>query len=221
MKPLVISLLIVLTFITCTTKKSQQRTYRENIVHQPFDAIIVPGIPYDGKKWSDVMCLRVLWSKFLYDRGYTKNIIYSGGAVYSPYKESRIMALYAEALGVPKAHIFTEETARHSTENVYYSYYLAKSKGFNNIAVATDPFQTSNLKSYIRKYNFGIKILPTVFDTVATLDHTEPKIDPRSAMVDSTTFKSIKRESLLKRLRGTMGKNIPYTAEDKARRKAK
>ncbi len=203
-------------------RKSPYKLYMANIKDQPYDAIIVPGVPYNSKKWSDVMRLRILWSKFLFEKGYTKNIIYSGGAVHSHYIESRIMGLYAEAFGIPKANIFTEEKAEHSTENVYYSYYLAKAQGFKNIAVATDPYQTSNLYSYIKKQKLDIKLLPLLLDTVLIMDRTEPKINPESARMSDTAFNSLKkREGFFKRLRGTMGKNIEYTEEDKKRMETK
>src|SRR3954467_5260266 len=93
---------------------------------KPYDAVIVPGIPCDGGKWNFIMKWRVSWSVFLYKKGIAKNIVYSGGAVYTPYTEALIMAEYAEKMGVPKEHIFTEVCAEHSTENLYYSWQLAK-----------------------------------------------------------------------------------------------
>lgn len=219
-------ILIIFLLNNCTilnpVRKSPYKLYMANIKDKPFDAIIVPGVPFNAKKWSSVMRLRMLWSKFLFEKGYTKNIIYSGGAVHSPYVESKIMALYAEAMGIPITNVFSEEKAEHSTENVYYSYYLAKAQGFKNIALATDPYQTSNLYSYIKKYKLEIKILPLLLDTVLIMDKTEPKINPEPAKMNDSIFSSLKkREGFFKRLRGTMGKNIPYTVEDKARKDAK
>lgn len=222
MKFALIFCILFFTFSNCTVinpiRKSPYKTFQANITNQPFDVIIVPGIPYNSKKWSSIMHYRMLWAKFLFDKGYTKNIIFSGGAVYTPYIESKIMALYGEALNIPKKSIYTEEKAEHSTENVYYSYYLAKKLGFNNIALATDPYQTNNLNKYIIKNNFDIKILPIQYDTVLLMNIQEPLIDPTTALTDKS-FQSIKdRESFFKRLRGTMGKNINYTEEDKKRR---
>lgn len=218
--------LVLIVFLSkCTVlnpvRKSPYNLYMANIKDQPFDAIIVPGVPYNAKTWSNVMRLRILWAKFLFEKGYAKNIIFSGGAVHSNYIESRIMGLYAEAFGIPRANIFTEERAEHSTENVYYSYYLAKPHSFKNIALATDPYQTSNLYSYIKKQKLEIKIVPLLLDTVLIMDRTEPKIDPESAKINDSTFNSLKkREGFFKRIRGTMGKNIEYTEEDKNRVKA-
>jgi uncharacterized SAM-binding protein YcdF (DUF218 family) len=206
--------------ISCTVispvRKSPYKTFVSNCVSKPFDVIIVPGIPYNGVSWNSIMKQRVYWSKFLFDNGYASNIIYSGGAVYTPYIESRIMALYAEALGIPKDHIFTEEKAEHTTENVYYSYYLAKEKGFKNIALATDPYQTNNLHSFLKKYKLEIKVLPIQYDTMYVMARNEPKINSTWALADTASFVSIKnRESFIKRLKGTMGKNIDFTEEDR------
>lgn len=195
------------------TARKARKTVEKNIEFAPYDAIIVPGVPFHGENWSQTMKNRVYWSKYLFDRGYAKNIIYSGSAVYSEYKESSIMALYAEELGIPKEHIFKDERAEHSTENVYYSYQVAKKNGFKNLALATDPFQAKSLKRFIKKFEFPIKLMPIIFDSIDYQKIPHPKINPKSAKVDD--FVSIKeRETFLKRLKGTFGQNIQWQEED-------
>jgi len=189
-----------------------------------YDAIIVPGVPFNGEKWQMTMQIRVHWSNFLYKKGITKNIIYSGGSVYSEYNEAKIMALYGEALGIPKNYIYVDTLAEHSTENVYYSYQVAKKLGFKRIALATDPFQSGSLRSFIKKHELPIDLIPIVFDTIGKIDKYEPEIDPSSAK--ETNFVSIKkRESFFKRFSGTLGKQIKWKNEelpnDKIRRKYK
>ena len=71
-----------------------------------YDVIIVPGVPLKDGKWDRTMKARIYWSKFLYDKGIAKNIMYSGSAVYSPYYEGEVMVMYAEAIGIPKEHIY-------------------------------------------------------------------------------------------------------------------
>ena len=61
---------------------STKRTFAKGEKEQPYDAIIVPGYPYDGEAWNTVIKMRVTWAKYLFDKGYTKNIIFSGSAVY-------------------------------------------------------------------------------------------------------------------------------------------
>ena len=186
-----------------------KKVYAESVLDAPFDVIIVPGVPFEGETWSPVMKLRVYHSLHLYRRGIAKNIIYSGSAVYSPYYEGRIMALYGAALGIPQEHIFEEIEAEHSTENLYYSYKIAQEKGFKNIALATDPFQINMIRKFRKKHKLPIALLPFNFDTLRSYSLTEPKIDPTSAF-DSSFVSIVEREGLWKRLKGTRGKNIDF-----------
>ena len=201
----------LLQLIGClSSKKTSVRDLAkiENI--KPLDAIIVPGIPFNNGNWDSVMKARVLWSYILYKNGYTRNVIYSGSAVYSPYYEGIIMGLYAEQLGIPRAHIFYETKARHSTENIYYSYLLAREQGFKSIGLASDPFQSSLLRSFTRKrFETHIWHLPMITDSLKAYNHLTPTIDPTSAFANN--FISIaESESFWKRLRGTMGKGIDW-----------
>ncbi|CAG5072078.1 hypothetical protein DYBT9623_04015 [Dyadobacter sp. CECT 9623] len=204
--------------------RSAEKEYHKGMKQQPYDAIVVPGFPYDGKKWDMVLQLRIHWAHYLYSKGYTKNIIFSGSAVATKYIESRVMANYAEALGVPREHLFTEERAQHSTENIYYSYRLAKDQGFTKIALSTDPIQSSYMKRFIKRFELPIGLLPTVIDTVKTLNLYEPKIDVTNAIAEN--FQKLSdRENFFQRFQGTMGKYIEWHEEDlktkKLRRKYK
>jgi len=186
--------------------QSSVKTFQANVHKAPFDAIIVPGVPYDTA-WSRTMKGRVLWSYHLYTTGVAKNIIYSGGAVYTPYVESRIMAEYAKALGIPETHIFTEENAEHSTENLSYSMAIAQKHGFTNVALATDPYQNVMLRSFGRRKNLPVTHLPFITDTLEKYSHIEVVIDPTPAYRHN--FVSLPdREGFFKRLMGTMGFNL-------------
>lgn len=208
---------VVILLSSCLSMGAN-RSYKRYAAEQPFDAVIVPGVPFEGGEWSDVMKIRVHWAVYLYKKGITKNIVFSGSSVYSPYIEARIMALYAEQLGVPKANILTEEKAEHSSENLYYSYKIAQKNGLNKVALATDPFQGSFLRGFANKINLDdIGFLPIVFDTLKTINMITPKIDPSWAHV--ADFKSITaREGFFTRFQGTMGKFIKYEEADRPRR---
>ncbi len=215
MKSIFQFVLICLTLSSCSfSNKKALKYYDSADTNAPYDVIIVPGVPHDGISWSRTMQARVLWGFHLYSEGLTKNIIYSGGAVYTKYSEAKIMAEYGKAMGIPASHIFTDTLAEHSSENVYYSYRLAKEQGFKKIAFATDPFQAKQLKGMIHKLELPIDLIPIVFDTLRTIDDLpEPSISTSIAIEDS--FVSIKdRESRLTRLRGTMGKHIMFYEAD-------
>jgi len=181
---------------------------------QQFDMIVVPGIQFENENWGRVMKGRIYWAKYLYDKGIALNIMFSGSAVYSPYYEAEIMALYAEAIGIPKENIFTEIKAEHSTENIYYSYRKSLKLGFKTIALASDPFQTKMLKSFIRRrVDKEVKVIPFVIDTMKVIETTmtDPKIAFEKAFVPD--FKPLKkRENFWQRLRGTMGKRLDKNA---------
>jgi len=186
---------------------SPKKLFKKAVANKPFDVIIVPGVPYENSLWGKAMKARIYWSKYLFDNGITKNIIYSGAAVYTPYTEGKIMQLYAVAIGIPEQNIFIETQAEHSLENIYYSYQLAQKSGFKNVAFATDPFQMALIKPYLKKIKLPITFIPVVFDTLRTMPMIEPEINLNEAYVHNFTHIS-KRKSLKERLAASKGKNI-------------
>ena len=200
-------LLIGGVLTACTFAHYAKKSYREAQKEKPFDVIIVPGVPYEGDRTTNVMKMRLFWAKHLYDSGFTNNIIFSGSSVYTPYVEGIVMKIMADSLGIPTEHTFSETKAEHSTENVYYSWKMAKGMGFKKIALATDPFQSGMLRSFTRRYCPGTKAIPVLFDSMDIDEKQLPAINPAPAYVDN--FVSImKRENFWKRLRGTIGKRV-------------
>jgi len=189
-------------------------TRRALKAHKQYDAIIVPGIQFKEPAWDQVLQLRLIWAKHLYDRGIAKNIITSGSSVYTPYVEAQIMAEYLVAMGVPRRHIIIEDKAEHSTENVWYGYKLAKRRGFRSIAVCSDPFQSKLLYRFAKKRtNREVYFLPAIFDTLKGLPHDTPVINYKELKL--AEFVPItERHSKWKRFMGTMGRNIDYKAKD-------
>lgn len=184
-----------------------KKCFEECIIKKPYDVVIVPGFPYDSTSMNKVLEQRIKWAYFLYKKGYTKNIIFSGSAVHSPYVEAEIMRLYALQLGVKEENIFTETKAEHSTENLYNSYVMAKDAGFNTIAFASHPAQTSFMKPFKRKFKLDIDFIPVIEDSLQSLNVNLKSLDVKPLFIPE--FIALKeRESLLKSLRGTRGHNV-------------
>jgi uncharacterized SAM-binding protein YcdF (DUF218 family) len=199
------ALILVLTH--CSVSNYAEKSYEKAKLEKPFDVIIVPGVPYDKAATTSVMTLRLYWAKHLYDSGYTKNIIFSGSSVYTPFVEGIAMKIMADSLGIPPEHTFYETKAEHSTENVYYSWKMAKEKGFQKIALASDPYQSVLLKRFMKRYTPGVKSIPIVFPLLDIDDRSLPKIDTTAAFNEN--FVSItERENFWQRFRGTMGKRV-------------
>ena len=179
-----------------------------------FDAIIVPGVPFENGSWKRTMKLRVYWAKYLYDQGMTKNIIFSGGAVYTEYSEAKIMKLYALEMGIPEEHIFLDTLAEHSTENVYYSYWVAQDNDFEKLALASDPYQTKGLKGFVRKlnrkYDADVQLLPCMMDSVLALPHPDYEINYELARETENFVNITETQGLFYRLGGTMGLHVDW-----------
>jgi hypothetical protein len=88
---------------------------------------------------------------------------------------------------------------------------VAKEAGFKSLALATDPFQSFMLKSFLdKRFRTKIDRLPFVTDTLAAYTHLNPKINPRKAKVNN--FVSItEQESFFRRFRGTLGRDIDWS----------
>jgi uncharacterized SAM-binding protein YcdF (DUF218 family) len=206
-----------LTFTACTFSRFAKNSYEDAHAEKPYDVIIVPGIPFDKEKTSTVMKMRMFWAKYLYDSGFTKNIIFSGGAVYTPFVESIAMKVMSDSLGIPSEYTFSETEAEHSTENVYYSWKMAQGLGFKKIAVATDPFQASMLRGFIKRHTPEVDLLPIVYGKVDLKSRELPVIDTTSSY--RKDFVSIKeREGFFERFRKTMGKRVKDEKKLEARR---
>ncbi len=206
----IIIILTFISFISCITFSHQsERKLKKELHNGKFDVIIIPGVPFYKPNWDKVMKLRVYWAYYLYKKQITKNIIFSGSAVYTPYVESKIMRLYAIKLGIDSNNIYTETQAEHSTENIYYSNKIADSLGFKRIAFASDPYQTELLKYFIHKKTPNVKCLPASIRIVDSIPKTNLKINYNLAFVKN--FVSIKQKQTKKeRRKGTFGKNINY-----------
>ena len=200
-------LMLGLIFTHCTFTHFANKSYKEARKNKPYDVVIVPGVPYDGDKTSSVMKMRVFWAKHLYDSGYTKNIIFSGSSVYTPYVEGVVMKIMADSLGIPPDRTFSETKAEHSTENVYYSWKMAKAMGFKKIALASDHFQSGMLRSFMKRYCPGMKAVPIIFDKLNIDEQRLPRIDSTSAYV-ANFIPITEKESFWLRFRYTIGKRI-------------
>jgi uncharacterized SAM-binding protein YcdF (DUF218 family) len=200
--------------LLCGYDKTNKESEKLNeLASTPFDVIIVPGVPFQDPAMKPILKARILWAKYLYERGITKNIIFSGGSVYTPYVEGKIMKIYADSLGIPSANTFSEEEAEHSTENIFYSVLMARNLGFKRIALATDHLQCYFLAGYIKKYFPEVKIITLSYKKINFRKAYWPEIEPEPAFAEN--FVSItKRENGLKRIKGSMGKNILCNKKD-------
>ncbi len=212
-------ILTALLLAHCSYSNYAKKSYEQAKRDKPYDVVIVPGVRYEKTTTNNVMKMRVFWAKHLYDSGFTRNVIFSGSSVYNPYVEGMVMKIMADSLGIPPDHTFAETRAEHSTENVYYSWKMARRMGFKKIALATDPYQAGLLRRFIKKYCQGMKSVPIVFGAMNIDNKVLPTIDSSSAFVKD--FVSIvDRQGFWERFSGTQGKRVKEeVAAEEAERK--
>lgn len=210
----VVSIAVLILISACNVTKIAKRMYAQSITKAPYDVVIVPGIAYDtAKQQTNGFNARIIWAKKLYDRGITRNIIFSGAACYSPYVEGKVMKLIAEQMGVPAKNVFCETKAEHGKENVYYSYLLAQKLGFKKIALAADPYQAFFLEGFIETNLPEMGILPMAVDSLKKFYLPVPKIDASSAYVKDFVPLN-KRESFWTRIKHTNHNNLPQLPKE-------
>ena len=199
-----------IVFSSCTFSHFAVKQTAKAMKDAPYDVIIVPGVPYQDTAMSRILKARIIWAKQLYDKGITKNVIFSGGAVYTPYFEGYIMKSIADSMGMPANHTYAEVAAEHSTENVWNSMRMARRMGFTKIALATDPFQTKMIGTFLKKHAKDMALIPINFKTLNSSAYTFPVIDPKACEAPKTFVALPDREGFWERLRGTFGKHIKY-----------
>src|SRR6202042_2960663 len=74
----------------------------------------------------------------LWREHWARHFIVSGSDVHTPYVEAEAIAQAMTVLGVPPERIVLERDALHSDENVYYAILVAKKRGFDRLAVASN-----------------------------------------------------------------------------------
>ena len=200
-------LLLVFSLTACVTPINARKSFAKVSNGAPLDVIIVPGLPYDTTDMPGLMKYRMYWAKLLYDSGIARNVIFSGSSVYTPYKEGVVMKIMADSIGIPAYRTFAETKAEHSTENLYYSWKMARQLGFTRIGLATDPFQMLLLKRYKKKYFKDVQLVPVYIKMIDWEKLTLPEINAQPAFVDNFVY--IKdRESVWNRWRATLGKRV-------------
>ncbi len=209
---LVVICLLALATSSCSFQPFSKLITKNAYPKEAYDAVIVPGFPYYVHSPHMIIKARMLWAKHLYDNGATKNLIFSGGAVTTPYIEGLVMKSMADSMGIPTQSSFAETRADHSKENIYYSVKMAQEMGFKNIAVATDIVQSLMLRSYIKEKFPTIKLIPIDFEAIDFKETILPCVDHESTLC-KTYIPLHVRKSFKERREGTNGNHIAYEVE--------
>lgn len=120
------------------------------------DAAIVLGAGVVGREPSPVFRERISHGIWLYEHGYVKYLIMTGGyGEGSICSEARAAEEYAVSQGVPKEDIMTEEYSAITQENLYYARQLMKEYGCKDALIVSDPLHMR--RAMLMAADYGIE----------------------------------------------------------------
>lgn len=104
------------------------------------DAAIVLGAAVWDNKPSPVLKERINHSIWLYENGYVKKLIFTGGkGDGSKYAESEVARNYAIKNNVKQEDILIENESRVTEENLKYAYKIASEQNLKTFTIVSDP----------------------------------------------------------------------------------
>jgi len=115
---------------------------------RPVDAAIVLGGDFDPDfRPSWVTRRRVQAGVALLQSGKAAALIFSGGGTKWVRPVAEMMRDHAIELGAPPDRLFLETESHSTLQNLYFSFPLAKSHGFERLALVSDAFHLTRAKA--------------------------------------------------------------------------
>lgn len=161
-RPIIVIALIALLFAILSIKVLNE-DYRQDVPKgdNTFDVIIVLGSP--AKKQctpTSIMKQRTAKGVELFKQGLSSRILFTGGAVANKCVEAEVMKEYALSLGVPDSCILTEEQARNTYQNAYYSVQIMKRLDLHSAAIVTSEFHCRRAGHIFKNYDINFGLFP-------------------------------------------------------------
>lgn len=104
---------------------------------------------------------RVVEAVNLYQKGYAKNLLMSGGPLAWNLTSAEWMRKQARTLGVPAHAIILEDKSRSTLENALFTLPILKKRGIKSIILVTTPTHSGRAKRVFKKVysKEGIKVM--------------------------------------------------------------
>ena len=129
---------------------------------RPADAAIVLGASVYENAPSPVFCERINHAIDLYNDGYVKTIIMTGGVGEGNIRsEADIAREYAEQHGIPAGAICKEEDSAITYENLENAKQLMEQKGMDTALIVSDPLHMKRAMLYAKDLGMKAYSSPT------------------------------------------------------------
>ena len=105
------------------------------------DVIIVLGAGTQNGKLSPIFKERINHSLYLYEKGISQTILFTGGFGKHQLKsDSQVAKEYAMAKGIPESHILIEERSKYTIENITESKLIMDALDMKTALLVSDPY---------------------------------------------------------------------------------
>ena len=137
-------------------------SYSEKDETRPADTAIVLGASVYDNSPSPVFRERIDHAVDLYNDGYVKTIIMTGGVGEGNIRsEADIAREYAEQQGIPAEAIFKEEDSTITAENLENAGQVMREQGFSTALVVSDPLHMKRAMLYAHDLGMTAYSSPT------------------------------------------------------------
>lgn len=131
-------------------------SYGEKDEKQVADVAIVLGAALDYNTVSPVYRERINHAITLYNEGYVKNIILTGGVGEGNiYSDAFIAMEYARSKGLPEKAILLEEKSTVTEENISFSKEIMNSNSLETAIIVSDPLHMK--RAMLMAEDYGLK----------------------------------------------------------------
>ena len=132
---------------------------------QPENTIlIILGYPADENgEPGEILKARLDKGIEIYKHGFASKIIVSGAAVYNPFVEAEVMAVYCIKNGVAAKDIIMEPNARNTYENAKLVKGIMENEQYEKALVVTSSFHKLRAKKYFSKHIKNARVIPAPF----------------------------------------------------------
>lgn len=158
-KPRLLQSFLIISFIVVlhiATNVIDICNYAKRDEKQTADVAIVLGAGTNGNEVSPVFRERLNHGIWLYENGYVKKIILTGGYGKGNSKSDAAIAMeYVISQGVPKNNILLEEQSTITEENIENAKDIMNAEAYETAIIISDPFHMK--RAMLMAEDYGIK----------------------------------------------------------------
>lgn len=126
--------------------------------------MVVLGYPTepDGSP-SPILKVRLDKAVELYKQGKADMVIVTGAAVDNEHVESKVMAAYCVANGIPESKILVETNAKNTYENARMVHNMMKDRHYSHAIVVTSSFHQMRAEQFFSEHMNNVQVITAPF----------------------------------------------------------